>query len=130
MPLNQKTLDALKQTIESRRAALLAEIEVGVARSRSESYGRLAGEVTDRGDESVADLMVDIGNAEVARDAQELRALDAALERLASGSYGQCADCTRDIGVERLRASPGASRCIECQRVAEQRLAHPSEPRL
>lgn len=125
MPLNQKALEALRKTIESRRAALRAEITAGLARSRSETYGELTGGVVDRADESVADLLVDLGNAEIERDAQELRELDAAFERFAAGGFGQCEDCAREISAERLRAQPGARRCIDCQRLIEHRQAHP-----
>ncbi len=49
----------------------------------------------------------------------ELAAIDAALERLAQGLYGQCTDCGVDIPVERLDAYPTALRCIACQTQAE-----------
>jgi RNA polymerase-binding transcription factor len=40
--------------------------------------------------------------------------LDHALVRLDDGSYGLCEVCGNPIGEERLRALPGAERCIEC----------------
>lgn len=51
-----------------------------------------------------------LGNA--ARD--ELKQIQAALNRLDNHSYGQCADCGDDIGVKRLQALPFALFCIEC----------------
>ena len=74
--------------------------------------------------------MADIDNAELTRDLAELRALEAALERIADGSYGACIDCGLEIGFERLKVEPGALRCIECQRVHEKTFAHPERPRL
>jgi RNA polymerase-binding transcription factor DksA len=44
----------------------------------------------------------------------ELRALDAAAERLAAGTYGTCARCGAPIAAERLDALPAATRCIRC----------------
>jgi RNA polymerase-binding transcription factor DksA len=44
----------------------------------------------------------------------DLRALDAASERLASGSYGTCQRCGRPINAERLDALPAATTCIQC----------------
>jgi DnaK suppressor protein len=40
--------------------------------------------------------------------------LDAAAERLASGTYGVCEACGRDIPVERLEAMPTTQRCVAC----------------
>ena len=93
MSLNEKSMVVLKGIIAARLAVLREEIGAGTARARDESYGALTGGVVDRGDEASADLIADIGNAEVTRDARELRALEAALERIAKGEYGECADC-------------------------------------
>ncbi|KQP57383.1 TraR/DksA family transcriptional regulator [Agreia sp. Leaf283] len=46
-------------------------------------------------------------------------AVDAALDRVASGSYGVCARCGRPIGFARLDARPEATLCIACARAAE-----------
>jgi DnaK suppressor protein len=44
----------------------------------------------------------------------ELRALDAAGERLAAGTYGTCARCGGPIAAERLDALPATTTCIRC----------------
>ena len=51
----------------------------------------------------------------------ELGDIDAALERMDAGTYGQCTDCGVTIPPERLNAYPTAKRCIDCQTLAEQR---------
>ena len=51
----------------------------------------------------------------------ELGDIEAALERLDAGTYGQCTDCGVTIPPARLNAYPTAKRCIDCQTVAEQR---------
>ena len=50
----------------------------------------------------------------------ELGDIEAALERMDAGSYGQCTDCGVAIAPARLKAYPTAKRCIDCQTVAEQ----------
>ena len=45
----------------------------------------------------------------------ELRAIEAAWQRLQDGSYGICVDCGGDVGYERLKANPAAARDIQCQ---------------
>lgn len=49
----------------------------------------------------------------------ELAAIDAALERIALGQYGQCQDCGVTIPEARLKAYPMALRCVSCQTAAE-----------
>jgi len=115
MPLSRREIVQLASLIEERRRALLEEIRADLARMRAGPYAQAAGATPDSGDEAVADLLSDLGEAETSRDVQELRALDAAHRRLADGSYGVCIDCGGDVGVERLRAEPAAPRCIECQ---------------
>jgi RNA polymerase-binding protein DksA len=48
-----------------------------------------------------------------------LRAIDQALGRIENGTYGKCERCGRQIAEERLEAIPHATRCIDCQRLAE-----------
>ena len=43
-----------------------------------------------------------------------LAELDEALDRLRQGRYGQCVQCGKPIGAERLAARPAARTCIAC----------------
>ena len=47
--------------------------------------------------------------------------IDAALERIASGTYGYCRESGEEIGIERLMALPTAQYCVETQRDLERR---------
>lgn len=49
----------------------------------------------------------------------ELGDIDAALQRLQAGTYGQCTDCGVTIPPARLNAYPTAKRCIDCQSLVE-----------
>ena len=130
MSLTRKQLEEFEDLIRQRRRELVTELLEDVARARDETFADVAGSVTDPGDEAIADLLSDLDNAEVARDMRTVRDLDAAFARIADGSYGICADCGDDIGLQRLRAYPTAMRCIKCQEVYEKTYAHPGEPRL
>jgi DnaK suppressor protein len=52
----------------------------------------------------------------------ELGDIEAALERIDAGTYGQCSECGVTIPPVRLKAYPTAKRCIDCQISAEQHL--------
>lgn len=45
---------------------------------------------------------------------RELEAIEAALARIAEGSYGTCARCGAEIAPERLAAVPTAAVCRDC----------------
>ncbi|MDO9065286.1 MAG: TraR/DksA family transcriptional regulator [Sulfuricella sp.] len=120
----------LKQSLERRRQLLLEEIRDQLARSGEQHYVDLAGRVPDLGDESVADMLADLGAAMVDRQIVEVRAIEAALSRLATGGYGACVDCGADIPLERLLAYPTAARCISCQSIHELTYAHEGHPTL
>ena len=50
----------------------------------------------------------------LAQAREQLKQLDAALQRVDDGSYGVCARCGRPIGAARLGARPAADTCISC----------------
>jgi RNA polymerase-binding transcription factor DksA len=112
---NQERSAAARTRLEQRAAELRADIARELARQESEHYSDLAGEITDRSEESVADLLVDVNLAEVSRDVEELRDVEAAIERIGNGTYGTCVVCEDSIEQDRLDAVPQASRCYSCQ---------------
>jgi RNA polymerase-binding protein DksA len=130
MPLTQRQSQELGKLIDQRRHALLAELREDAARVREHPYAEHAGPAPDAGDESVATLFADLEQADVTRDLGEFRALEGARERLKDGAYGICADCGSDIGYERLKASPAALRCIECQERHEKTYGGEPKPTL
>ncbi|MFN2450884.1 MAG: TraR/DksA C4-type zinc finger protein [Candidatus Dormibacteria bacterium] len=60
---------------------------------------------------------LDMGVAQ--RVDQELNEVQAALARIAAGTYGRCETCGKAIGDERLEAMPAARFCVEDQAKAE-----------
>jgi len=44
----------------------------------------------------------------------EIRQIEAALDRIDKGVYGECATCGEPIGEKRLEAIPHAAQCIAC----------------
>jgi RNA polymerase-binding transcription factor DksA len=98
--------DQLQRALDRRREALVEELRGDAA--------RMAAPLQDL-DASVAALLSDVGRADLSRDADELRDVEAARQRLADGSYGICVDCGAEIGFERLQAEPAAARCLDCQ---------------
>lgn len=121
--LTEHQSEHLKRLVQQRREELLGEIREVLGRTGEHPYGDLAG-VPDTGDEAIADLLIDVDNAMVHRDVQEIRDIDAALQRMDDGSYGVCMECGLEIGYDRLTAYPTAKRCAPCQGQHEKTHAH------
>ena len=56
------------------------------------------------------------------REREEFRMIDAALEKIAKGSYGICDSCGEKINKKRLKIVPFALYCIECKSNMEQEI--------
>ena len=117
--LQNKQLDSLQVAMRARQTQLREEIRQALIKSDSEHYLQIADSVRELEDESFADLIVDVGLAEIDRDLGELRAIEAALLRTADGSYGVCEACDKPIDIRRLNLTPQALRCIDCQTIFE-----------
>jgi RNA polymerase-binding protein DksA len=128
--LTAQQLTQLARMLDNRQRALLEEVRTELERSGEQHYIDLAGRVTDSGDQAAADLLADLDAEIIDRQVKELRDIDAAKERLRTGSYGDCTDCGQEVGFERLRAYPTAKRCIDCQTKREKGFAHSGTPSL
>jgi DnaK suppressor protein len=99
------SLTAVRDDLENRAAALRAGANVP---SGGISFGKRVGEGTSIAIERFADVAIHD------QIIQQLAAVDAALVRVAEGSYGVCEVCRRRIAPERLEAIPWAATCVSC----------------
>ncbi len=91
------------------------------------NLGRLAASATsvgekpvgDRADDASIDLEVDNTYSIAEQEAEELRMIDAALEKIAKGTYGVCEECGGPIERPRLKALPYAVLCLKCKQAEE-----------
>lgn len=100
-------MNALCEVLEAEAAAL---------RSAFQNWGEIKSE--DREPLSLA------GRKEFAlilfeRGSRRLRDINAALQRMEDGCFGDCVDCGQPIPDKRLTAIPWASRCVGCQDTSE-----------
>jgi len=113
--LTAKEMGELKSKLQERHRVLRDEIHQELLDSDEEHYIDLAGQVHDLEEESVADLLIDLGLAIIDMHIGELRDIESALRRMDVGAYGVCIDCDDDMEVDRLIAFPTAKRCLLCQ---------------
>ena len=101
------------------RAAALATISERLHQGGEAGELALANHFAEVREQPEADLVGDteIGLLQIGVD--EVKAIDDALERIDSGTFGNCRQCGGRISARRLRAQPAALRCLPCQEVLE-----------
>ena len=90
---------------------------VGRADASAEHFGRSEDSRAQTNTARDLELALD------ARETAELAAVDAALQRIKSGSYGQCVVCGVDIATARVKAASQVEQCFHCQEKSELKFA-------
>jgi RNA polymerase-binding protein DksA len=86
---------------------------------RRDQSGDASGVPSDEADIARSELDRNMLMNLAERSEERLKAIEGAFERLERGSYGECEQCGGEIPIERLRALPFASCCVECQQQRE-----------
>lgn len=118
-PLTAAERGTLEDLLHARRRVLRAEVREKLNTQDNPALLGLRNRIEEVDDWAVADLETALDVAEVARDAEELQEVEAALRRMAAGTYGACLECGEPIPHARLAVSPAAPRCIRCQEQLE-----------
>ena len=129
MTFSQSQLSKIRKSLEKNHKSLLEEVRDALEKTENQQYVELINRGSaDTGDAAIGDLLADINRHH--RPAHRNSRHQAAMARIAGGSYGSCIDCGETIGFERLLAFPTAKRCIVCQRQREKIYAHAGTPNL
>ena len=73
----------------------------------------------DEMDLSSARLIAGVESQLSKMDAGKLAKIDAALNKIKSGTFGVCQECEEDIGEKRLDFNPSFSECVVCVEAKE-----------
>ena len=106
--MDTKGSETFRAQLTTERAHLLAGIGEAIQAPEQMTYGSQAAAASQ-----VFEQQRDLALRD--RAVQHLAQVDAALVRLADGTFGRCIRCGRDIAAARLEALPWAANCIECQ---------------
>jgi DnaK suppressor protein len=103
-----RNYDQFGETLREQRQQLAARIRL-----------RLGDVITERmpddeGAVAIESYTKDLTAAQIERERQTLRQVEAALARLESGNYGVCDLCSVSIPKARLEALPWAHLCVNC----------------
>jgi DnaK suppressor protein len=111
-PVETADLEAVRASLLAERARLREDRDETITAPDQMTYGSQAAAASQ-----VFAQQRDLALRD--RAEQQLALVDAALERLAAGTFGTCTRCGSPIPAERLEALPWAPRCIDCQRLAD-----------
>jgi len=113
--MNKRDLKFFKELLGERRVELLREAGRSVD-GMSEDDKENFPDPTDRAAlEFNRNFMLRIRD----RERKLITKIDEALGRIADGTYGLCEECEEEIGVERLKARPVTTLCIDCKAAQE-----------
>lgn len=113
--MQKSELDYFKTMLEKRKRQILKNIK-GV-HDEIDQLGTC--EVNDDVDLASLSNSSMVEGVIEAQQMNELREINVALERMASGEYGTCAMCGIEIGFQRLKVKPHAIYCIDCHEILE-----------
>ena len=121
--LTQTELEQFGARLRLARAEVSAALEArlhGHGQERHDEAG-MPRRADDTDDDAAAEAQRSMDIAQLSHTTAELAEIDAALARIADGSYGWCIDCGGPIGRPRLLVHPMAVRCAPCQSRREKR---------
>ena len=101
---------AVRTALEDRRAELRAELALGIEAPGQMTYGSQAAAASQ-----VFAQQRDLALRD--KSGKGLELVDAALDRLAAGTFGACLRCGQPIPDERLEVLPWAAFCVRCQQL-------------
>jgi RNA polymerase-binding transcription factor DksA len=122
--LSERTLKRLRQKLIDERDQQLRQAEELQAEAEELAQERDPGDTQFDEESGEGDTV----NVERERDLllsasarQIVDAIDRALKRMDTGTYGVCVPAGRRLSVERLEAIPYAEECVDCKARAERR---------
>ena len=107
--------DSIRQALETQLEELLKRSNTARGSLRADEI-----DIGDRIDKSIEERRATDQMHAHDRHFADIRAIEAALERIADGEYGECEECGDDIPMARMRAIPTSRYCVECQEDIEQ----------
>jgi RNA polymerase-binding protein DksA len=117
--MDKEALEKIKIDLEERKKKILADLgEIAKKENNSgdDEYKATFPEYGDKPDENAQEIAEYTTNlAEEDMLEKTLRDIEAALDRIAQGTYGVCKYCQKPIDQRRLMAQPTAGACIECK---------------
>ena len=124
--VDEKRRERLKAILTDRKRQLWNELRGELFGTLGKEYNAQFDRPMDLGDQSLADLLEDMGLAVADIRRAELTRMDEAERKITAGTYGLCEECGVQIPEERLAVLPFTPCCVACQERREEPLRPPA----
>ena len=115
--MDKSTLQSFRKKLEEARDRFRQEAARKAQSGREAGADLAAADVVDR---AVSTYARELNFSQSENETQLLQMVNAALQRIEDGTYGECLNCGKEIGLKRLEAVPWTHLCIDCQAKAEE----------
>lgn len=116
-------LKEFKKLLLAKRAFITGDLDRlhdgALSKSRQEAAGDISNMPTHMPDIASDDFEQEFTVGLIENVEDEVREIDAALERIEEGTFGICESCGQPIPKARLRAIPYARLCVKCKQKEE-----------
>lgn len=114
LSMREKKILDIRKKLVAQRKALLSEAE--------EALNALPGQTIfpDLGDQASAEIDRNFMLRLRGREQKLLKKIEAAIEKIDTGTFGICEVCGQEIDIKRLEARPVTTMCIECKTEQEE----------
>lgn len=116
--LNQEQLDYFRNKLVERKQSVEAQLGTFAKKNNDirNDYETVFEQIGDSEEENADEVTAYGDKIAIEHELENnLTEIDAALARIADGSYGYCDDCKQIINLERLELVPEATECIKCE---------------
>jgi len=122
--MKKADIKTYKERLLALRARLRGDVsqmaEAALKKSRSEANGDLSSMPIHMADLGSDNFEQEFTLSLMETEGDTLELIEASLERIEEGTYGQCEECGGKIPKTRLNAIPYASLCVKCASLQEQ----------
>lgn len=114
LSIREKKILDIRKRLVAQRKLLLSEAE--------DALNALPGQTIfpDLGDQASAEIDRNFMLRLRGREQKLLKKIEAAIEKIDSGTFGICEVCGQEIDIKRLEARPVTTMCIECKTEQEE----------
>jgi DnaK suppressor protein len=112
--LSTEKLAEVKERLLERKRRLWQEVKQQLKSNVGDGYQEMLATARDEEDQAAVSLLAETHLSLLGPKRQELEAIEEALNRLESGTYGECEVCGQPIEPRRLEIMPETPLCRGC----------------
>ena len=113
-PLTKELLE-----VRANLMGMLHDLRQGIKQEVEVAGRRDLAHITDSSDIASDAAEGDLAFRIAESEGVEAEEIQKAIDKIDSGTYGECEECGKTVGADRLRFLPFATHCIKCQSLAE-----------